>query len=200
MRTVDPVKHEAKRQEVLKAARRCFMRDGFRSASISAICTEAGMSPGHLYHYFESKEAIMGAIIEMMLASATERFSQTMTSSDALAALIAEMQQTRMGKNGGRHTLFVDMLAEAGRNQELARILQVHSRGMQQLLADFLRNGQTQGRIDSSLDADTAAALLIGVVDGCKIMAIRGLPQDQNKVIELLQTLIKRFLTPPVTT
>lgn len=158
------------------------------------------MSPGHLYHYFESKEAIMGAIIEMMLASATERFSQTMTSSDALAALIAEMQHTRMGKNGGRHTLFVDMLAEAGRNQELARILQVHSRGMQKLLADFLRNGQTQGRIDSSLDADTAAALLIGVVDGCKIMAIRGLPQDQNKVIELLQTLIKRFLTPPVTT
>ena len=62
MRRVDPVKHEEKKQEILGAARRCFIRNGFRGASIADICAEAGISPGHLYHYFPSKEAIVGAM------------------------------------------------------------------------------------------------------------------------------------------
>ncbi len=55
MRKLDPVKHEEKRREILAAAGRCFARDGFRGASISQICAEAGISSGHLYHYFASK-------------------------------------------------------------------------------------------------------------------------------------------------
>lgn len=198
MRTVDPVKHEQKRREILDAAERCFARDGFQGASISSICAEAGISPGHLYHYFESKEAIVGAIVEMSLEQATERFGRTMESSEALAALISEMEQARSRNEYGKNILILDMFAEAGRNPELAKVLQENSRGMQQILADFLCKGQSRGRIDPSLDAETAAAVLIGVIDGSKIMAVRAPSLNRMKTIELLQTLIVRFLTPPV--
>ena len=62
MRKVDPVKHEEKRRKILEAAAQCFGRSGFQGASISHICVEAGMSAGHLYHYFPSKEAILEAV------------------------------------------------------------------------------------------------------------------------------------------
>lgn len=199
MRTVDPVKHEEKRREILGAARRCFSRDGFRGASISGICAEAGISPGHLYHYFGSKEAILGAIVEMVLEETTERFVRTMEESpDALAALISEMEQAKAEKEPGVHVLVLEMFAEAGRNPAMAEVLQEHTRWMRQLLADFLRKGQARGRIDPSLDAETAAAVLIGVIDGSKIMAVREPSPNRMKTIELLRTLIDRFLTPPV--
>lgn len=62
MRTVDPVRHEERRRKILEAAKRCFARDGLWGASVSGICAEVGISPGHLYHYFKGKEAILSAI------------------------------------------------------------------------------------------------------------------------------------------
>ena len=64
MRKVDQAKYDEKRQQILKAAEGCFRRDGLRGASIDDICTAAHMSPGHLYHYFDSKEALGYAIVD----------------------------------------------------------------------------------------------------------------------------------------
>src|SRR4051812_17630808 len=47
-----------RRAEILAAAQRCFVRSGFHGASMQDICAEAGMSPGNLYRYFPSKEAL----------------------------------------------------------------------------------------------------------------------------------------------
>ena len=48
----------------MKAAKVCFVRSGFQGTSMQQICAEAGMSPGALYRYFPSKEAIIKAICE----------------------------------------------------------------------------------------------------------------------------------------
>lgn len=197
MRTVDPVKREKKRREILDAARRCFARDGLRGASVSGICAEAGISPGHLYHYFESKEAILGAIVEVVLRETAERFAKTMEEgSDALASLVSEMGRAKAREDHGGHVLVLDMFAEAGRNPAMAEVLREHTRGMRRLLADFLREGQSRGGIDASLDAETAAAVLIGVIDGAKVMSVRDPSLNREKKIELLRTLMVRFLAP----
>jgi len=52
-----------RRSQILQAAGRCFTRDGFHRTSMQRICKEAGMSPGALYLYFESKEALIAAMI-----------------------------------------------------------------------------------------------------------------------------------------
>jgi AcrR family transcriptional regulator len=48
----DPIK----RQQIIEAAKVCFMRDGFEAASMNDITTMAGVSKGTLYVYFEDKE------------------------------------------------------------------------------------------------------------------------------------------------
>jgi AcrR family transcriptional regulator len=53
------------RQEaILKAACGVFVRDGFHSASMKDICAAAGMSPGSVYRYYPSKDALIEALIE----------------------------------------------------------------------------------------------------------------------------------------
>src|SRR5471030_1915341 len=99
MRTLDPVKHDEKRQEILLAAWRCLARDGFRGASTADICKEAGISPGHLYHYFASKEAIVTAITAGGLERIEARFGEMMQSSNALIALVSELERHKSRKD-----------------------------------------------------------------------------------------------------
>src|SRR4051794_33106666 len=48
-----------RRARILDAAERCFVRTGFHRATMQEIATEAGMSPGNLYRYFPSKDAMV---------------------------------------------------------------------------------------------------------------------------------------------
>jgi AcrR family transcriptional regulator len=197
MRKVDPVKHEEKRQQILDAAGRCFARDGFQGASISDICAEAKISPGHLYHYFASKEAIVAAMVEGGLEAASERFSQIVDSPDVLAAFASEVQQTKARHDRSGRMLLLDLLAEAERNPALAKVVQEHSRDVRRLLAEFIRKGQAREQIDTSLDPELTAAILMSVFDGLKTLPIRDPKIDTKKGTKLLTTLITRFLTPP---
>lgn len=195
MRKGDPVKFQEKRQEILEGAVRCFIRDGFRGASISTICAEAQISPGHLYHYFPSKEAIIEAMAATHLESIRARFSQLADKKDAIAVITAELQRSRKGAISGEQALILDLMAEAGRNPAIAKIVHSHTRAIRGLLAETLRNGQATGGIDPNLDADLAAVLLINLMDGSKILRIRDPKIDTRKCDEMLATMIARFLS-----
>ena len=60
----DPALAEARRNQVLCAAADCFRRKGYHGAGMAEISKTAGMSAGHIYNYFASKEAIIESIVE----------------------------------------------------------------------------------------------------------------------------------------
>jgi AcrR family transcriptional regulator len=53
---------ERRRQQILDAARRCFVRKGFHLASMQDVFAESGLSAGAVYRYFKSKNEIIHAI------------------------------------------------------------------------------------------------------------------------------------------
>jgi AcrR family transcriptional regulator len=55
---------EARRRQILDAARRRFTANGFHSTSMQDVLKESGLSAGAVYRYFASKEDIIGAIAE----------------------------------------------------------------------------------------------------------------------------------------
>ena len=197
MRKVDPVKHEEKRAEILAAAERCFARSGFRGATIAQICDEAGISPGHLYHYFTSKEAIIGAITSAGLEYVKARFAEINGDGDPIRSLIVEFERLR-ALNRTKSGVLLDVLAEAARNPAIGKILQDTSEAMRQLLAEFLRRGQARGQIDPDLDAGTASAVLISIIDSSKTLLIRAPTIDLKRSADVFDRIITRFLSPPV--
>lgn len=58
---------EVRRQCVLEAARTTFLEFGIDKASLRAIARRAGYTPGALYSYFPSKEALYGALLHESL-------------------------------------------------------------------------------------------------------------------------------------
>jgi AcrR family transcriptional regulator len=55
---------EDRREQIIDAAMRVFAQKGFVRATNKDIAREAGITPGLIYHYFDSKEALLKAIIE----------------------------------------------------------------------------------------------------------------------------------------
>ena len=53
---------EARRQQIVDAAWACFARKGYHQTTMQDICQESDLSPGAIYRYFVSKEAIRTAV------------------------------------------------------------------------------------------------------------------------------------------
>lgn len=54
---------QQRREEIIRAAHKCFITRGFHATGMADIAREFGMSAGHIYNYFPSKTAIIEEVI-----------------------------------------------------------------------------------------------------------------------------------------
>lgn len=194
----DPIQAEARRQQVLQAAADCFRRRGYHGAGMAEISKTAGMSPGHIYNYFASKEAIIEAIIAQNMA---EMFSLIEGFANAEGKVVDAMV------DGAAHgidknlapayaALQLEMLSEAARNDKVAALLRhVDASARSQLSA--LLTGE-QGSMQH-LAADEVAArieLLCAVFNGFLVRAVLHPQLDQGQLLRMLQPWLRQLLAP----
>ncbi len=65
-RSVKPEEHAAKRTEILDSALRLIYAKGYQKMTIQDILNDLKISKGALYHYFDSKEALLEALVDRM--------------------------------------------------------------------------------------------------------------------------------------
>ena len=68
-----PSIRERRRGEVARAFARVLGAHGRGGATIAAVATEAGIAPGLVHHYFESKEDLYEALLEQLVAEFRRR-------------------------------------------------------------------------------------------------------------------------------
>ena len=61
---------EEKRAEVISAARRLFVEDGYDATSMAALARSAGVAPNTIYWYFGDKDDVLIAVLDAVLADA----------------------------------------------------------------------------------------------------------------------------------
>jgi TetR/AcrR family transcriptional repressor of uid operon len=200
MRKVDRAKYDEKRQHILEAAEECFQRDGFRGASIGDICAAARMSPGHLYHYFVGKEAIIEALFESRLEVEAAIVGElTLTPKADLVSVICGWLQGRL-RDVRAHgsSLGLEMRAESARNPAIAKIAARADRGTRELLGHLIREGQDRGQVDPGLDPESVAAVVHSIIFGVnRLGAIKDPKFDAKAASATLKLLIERFLRTP---
>ena len=55
------------RERILRAAFQLFHEQGFNATGVATIAREAGVNPGSLYHFFESKDDLLLAVLSFAL-------------------------------------------------------------------------------------------------------------------------------------
>lgn len=124
-RHIDPERAANRRRQVLDAAATCFRRSGFHGASMSEISKAAGMSAGHIYNYFASKDAIIAAFVEENETRVMGIISDIGSQPDPLQAIIDDVDQSiRDNLDPDYWALPLEIAAESARNPAIAALSQ----------------------------------------------------------------------------
>ncbi len=102
-------KGEAKRDRILEAARKLFLRNGLRGTTMEAIAREASIAKPTLYAQFPDKDSVFVAIVEQMLAAKIAAFEAGLEGDGPVdirigTALAAEFSVVAATVAGSPHT------------------------------------------------------------------------------------------------
>jgi len=188
---------EQRRAAVLDAALRCFRRDGFHSASVASICKEAGISAGHLYHFFPSKEAIVEAIVEGDRERMRAAVSGIADHPNLIGALTAALGSVEVEFGFSLDAaLSAEIIAEAARNPRIATILKQFDLDTRFEIERLLLAGQADGQVSKDLDVQGMARVLLVIGDGLSARSISDPDASRSSMHLVLKAMIERALSP----
>ena len=166
MRRANTQLQSDRRAEILAAAQHCFVRSGFHGASMQDICAEADMSPGNLYRYFPSKEALIAGIAERDRAEVAQEFASADLSCGLFAVIEGMAQHHFAEKPDEQVALCTEISSEARRNPEIARISAAFDADVKRWLTELFRAAAARGDIPRDVDFDGVVTMLMIIADG----------------------------------
>jgi len=192
-RLADPELAVRRRREILEAAMSCFRRRGFHQATMQEICAEAGISPGALYRYFDSKAAIIAAIAEDECRAFHDLLARTQRQGGLVEALCV------LARNFFEHTaedgaLVADLFAEAARDAVLSKTLALSDAESVAQAAAAIRAAQERGEADPRLDAVEAAHTLFATMSGIGLRRAMLHRTDVESSVAEFRNLAERYL------
>lgn len=181
---------EARRSQILQAATDCFCAHGFHGASMSAISKMARMSPGHVYHYFDSKEAIIEAIVDRDLQQFYTLANGLQNVDYMLDCMVAQLDvDDALRVTSCNPLMMLEMTAEASRNERIAAKLRQSDQLLRQRLQLLFFGPQAvdeQERLQQEARVDVMCMLFEG-------MMIRGVTNPATRR-EPLRTVLKQTI------
>jgi len=196
---VDPSRAETRRQQILCAAAQCFREHGFHGASIAQISKVAGMSAGHIYHYFDNKEAIIAAIVAQDLESLLRLTAELRSACDIRQAMIARAAESVAEQlDPATAGLKLEIVAEASRNPRVADIVRNADHACRQSLAETIRIvRQRDGHDDDEASISAMVEALALLFEGLLLRTIRNPTLDPARVALQVQRAIDDALSQP---
>ena len=186
-----PARTERRRQ-ILDAAKKVFAEAGYHGASIGAIIDRAEIARGTFYLYFESKEAVFGALLDLAMADLRERIVHVDT---AVAAPPPEVQLldgiSRVLEYivADRPLAIVLLSSTWTPDAEAAERLQTFYDEIRAVIARSLVEGAALGILRPVPVARSAAALL-GLVRGIIEYCITHSDEVDGKIGEVTRELV----------
>ena len=161
---------DARREEILDAAKRCFVRNGFHETSMQDLFTEVGLSSGAVYRYFASKDDVILAIAEGNLRDVLALFHAFARDphSDGLGAALATVFETIRAKDkqDSLGSLALLVWGEVLRNATLRERFETALSQMRRDLALVVSGRQDERVLPGQVAADDIAGLLLAIVPG----------------------------------
>jgi AcrR family transcriptional regulator len=155
-------KGEQRRQLILTVAHRLLIRQGWRGITLAQIAREAGVSTAGLLHHFESKEQLLHAVLDARDASDVAYREQP---GDVLEQI--ESRAERFQRAPELVSMFAVLLVE-----NLDPEAPLHDRFLGRYrasvdaIADFVRQGQDEGRYRTDLDPAVKAVEIVAFLHG----------------------------------
>jgi len=194
---LEPSRAEVRKNQVLEAATECFRQQGFHGTSMAQISKTAGMSVGHIYHYFENKEAIIAAIVErdlLNLITITDRIRGM--EGDVFSAMVADVDACITDTvDDANAPLMLEVVAEAARNPAVANIVRKADQEAMTHMRAFIREGLKQyglGKTDEELDGPLT--MMAAMFEGLTVRMIRNPDLAPERYAPVIRSLMQHII------
>ncbi|GAA6201716.1 TetR/AcrR family transcriptional regulator [Aquicoccus sp. SU-CL01552] len=132
--------HDQKRAQILKSAAKVFAEEGFDRASMTKLATECGISKANIYHYYDSKDAILYDILDSYLSTLRDRIldvdTEGLPPEDRLRRVIREILRAYQGADH-EHQVQISALSALPEDQQDQ--MRTYQRDMVKFMGDCLR-------------------------------------------------------------
>lgn len=192
----DPERAAARRRQVLEAAELCFGRSGFHGASMAEISKAAGMSAGHIYNYFDSKDAIIMAFVDRRMEEVSALLRDMGSSEDPLQHMVDDVaQRVPEHVNPAFWALPMEIHAEATRNPRIAAALHAADEDARLKFRALLKEARAQRGLavdDATLDGRVDAT--IALFQGLSVRALHAPRLQLDTLVEGVRVAIRALL------
>ena len=190
-------RREAQVARIMEAAKACFVRSGFQGASMQEICAEADMSPGALYRYFPSKEAIIEAIAEADRAEDAEIFSKMLDNPDVIDGFVsAGIAHIRHIHESGSASLFIEIRAEAMRNDAVRKTCEASMQHASDAIRDYLQAAIERGDIKPRAQLDVLLPVMMSIGEGLAVADLPSRGISMGEIEKLMRAAVTANLRP----
>ncbi len=166
MPRLKPDTQRARREHILDAAELCFATRGFHRTTMQDICKEAAVSPGALYVYFDSKEALIAGIAGRDRAQFQQRFAALSGASNFLDALAQVGEQYFVEEPPHKRLMCIEIGLESTRNPRVGEIFRSVDTFVRESFHALFQRMKDEGRIDPVLEVPALAEVFLTIGDG----------------------------------
>jgi AcrR family transcriptional regulator len=171
MPKVTDAHREARREQILLAAWKCFARNGFHSTSMADVIREAGLSAGAVYLYFRSKDDIIVAVATQVFGGIQGRLTEfsirapAPSPAEIAAFLVRQPVLAREQAPADLYPLLVAVWSEATRNPAVNEVADTILSGLRTMLTGMLERWQEDGH-QLPMPAVQLTPILLSLVQG----------------------------------
>jgi TetR/AcrR family transcriptional regulator, transcriptional repressor of aconitase len=186
---------EARRRQIIDAAYQCFARKGFHQTTMRDIYEEANLSPGAVYHYFDSKDEIIQASFDFDYQRGLDLFSAAIANDDPIKALDDLLDFFLHGLKGaaalGAGRVNVQGWGEALINPRLRETIYRVVGSYRDALSQVICKAQEVGQLDKSLDPSSVSRLLLSIYYGLELQLALDSEIDVDKYVAAAKALLR---------
>lgn len=183
---------ETRRRQILDAAGACFARRGFHAASMAEIARTFGMSAGHIYNYFASKEAIIEALVERDLERALGHIDELGSAAEIQHAMVAGVAQG-VQDTVARSSLDLEIVAEAARNPNVAATVQSMDAAVRTRLKEVITAIYPAAAQAGEREIEARIEVMLALFDGLMVRVVRHPEFDREAMVRALQAIVGRM-------
>lgn len=161
-----PNSGQDRKDRILDAAERCFVRTGFHRATMQDVAAECGMSPGNLYRYFAAKDDIVSGLAERDRERFMRDMAQLKLAADPRATFEAMGRRHLVEEPREKAILMMELWAEGARNPRIGAIcgsMDVICKG---IMVEFVQHWRRFEGVRGRMPAEDVAELMLLLGDG----------------------------------
>lgn len=151
--------------QILQAALRVFARQGFPATRMKDIAAEAGLSVGILYHYFENKEALVGALLDKFFLPDLARLKQLSQGQGSVRERLWQYVAANWLAEADLTPLSLELRALSERYPVIRAQLQDYERRYLETLTEMVATAIANGELRPA-DPQVVALTLLSWYDG----------------------------------